>query len=256
MPNDLLNLTEHARQNREAWNADSDAYQARNGAFLDQREGLAWGVWQIPEHELGVLGEVSGKDVLELGCGGAQWSVALAKLGARVVGLDISEVQLGHARRRVTANGVSLTLVHASAEAVPLPDRAFDVVFCDYGAMTFCDPRRTVPEAARLLRAGGLLAFSTSSPVLDMCWPAGAKRAGDRLVLDYFELHRIEDEGKITFTLPYGAWIRLFRSHGFAIEDLIETRPTADAVSTYRDPEEHAWARKWPAEVIFRVRRR
>ena len=106
-----------------------------------------------------------------------------------------------------------------------------------------------------MLRPGGLFAFSTSSPVLEVCWPTGTKHAGDRLALDYFELHRIEDEGKVSFTLPYGAWIRQFRSHGFGIEDLIETRPPADAVSTYRDPEEHAWARQWPAEVIFRLRK-
>ncbi len=59
---------------------------------------MAWGVWQIPEKELGVLGDVRGRDILELGCGAAQWSIALAKAGANPVGLDISENQLAHAR--------------------------------------------------------------------------------------------------------------------------------------------------------------
>ena len=56
--------------------------------------------------------------------------------------------------------GVEIKLVEASAEAVPLPDESFDVVFCDHGAFNFTDPNRSVPEAARLLRPGGLLAFS------------------------------------------------------------------------------------------------
>ena len=40
---------------------------------------LAWGAWRRPESELQVLGDVTGRDVLELGCGAAQWSAALAR---------------------------------------------------------------------------------------------------------------------------------------------------------------------------------
>ncbi|HTD37568.1 MAG TPA: class I SAM-dependent methyltransferase, partial [Candidatus Limnocylindrales bacterium] len=97
-------------------------------------------MWSIPESELNVLGDVRGKDVLELGCGAAQWSIALAGLGARCVGLDNSARQLEHARRAMAAAGVDFPLVHASVENVPLPDASFDVVFCDHGAMTFADP--------------------------------------------------------------------------------------------------------------------
>ena len=52
----------------------------------------------------------------------------------------------------------------------------------------------------------------------------GADRVGETLALDYFGLHRIDD-GEITFQLPYGEWIRLFRANGFVVEDLIELRP-------------------------------
>ena len=85
----------------------------------------------------------------------------------------------------MTQAGVDFPLVHASAEAVPLPDASFDIVFCDHGAMTFADPYRTVPEAARLLRPGGLLAFSHASPILSITWALDEERAGDRLVSDY-----------------------------------------------------------------------
>jgi ubiquinone/menaquinone biosynthesis C-methylase UbiE len=119
---------------------------------------MAWGVWQLPESELHVLGDVREKDVLELGCGAAQWSIALHALGARVTGLDNSSVQLEHARALMAQTGTEFPLVHASAETTPFADASFDVIFCDHGAMAFADPSRTVPEAARLLRAGGLLA--------------------------------------------------------------------------------------------------
>ena len=87
----------HVRRNREVWDGMSEWYQAKHGPQLNTRP-LAWGVWAIPEAEIGALGDVSGKVVLELGCGGGQWSMFLAEVGARPVGLDLSEHQLSAAR--------------------------------------------------------------------------------------------------------------------------------------------------------------
>ena len=251
----IAGLTDHAAFNRASWNADADDYQARNGPQLAASGGMAWGVWHIPESELGVLGDVEGRDVLELGCGAARWSIALAQAGARPVGLDLSDRQLEHARRLMTEAGVDFPLIHASAEAVPLPDHSFDIVFCDHGAMSFADPYLTVPEAARLLRPGGLLAFSQASAILDLTWPDEAERAGETLVRDYFGLHRLESGDEIAFQLPYGEWIRLFRENAFEVLDLIEPRPDPDTTSTYRDEVERDWSRRWPSESIWRLRR-
>ena len=248
-------LSDHAAGNRESWNADSATYQADHGPQLAASGGLAWGVWQIPESQLQVLGEVVGRDILELGCGAAQWSIALARAGARPVGLDLSENQLAHARRLMVEAGVDFPLVHASGEAVPLPDESFDIVFCDYGAMTFADPYATVPEAGRLLRPGGLLAFCGATPIVQMCYPEDSDNPGDRLLMDYFGMWALPFEGYVDFMLPYGAWIRLFRAHGFVIEDLIELRPTPDAVSSFRDDSDREWYRRWPGEQIWKVRK-
>jgi SAM-dependent methyltransferase len=254
-PDPASPLTAHAHRNRTAWNATSDQYQEQHGPQLAASAGLAWGVWQIPEAELQVLGDIRDKDMLELGCGAAQWSIALARAGARPVALDLSERQLEHARSGMQAAGVDFPLIHASAASVPLPDATFDIVFCDYGAMTFADPYLTVPEVARLLRPGGLFAFSHASPIRMIAWPLDAKRAGERLVYDYFGMHDFDDGETTDFNLPYGEWIRLFRRCGLTIEDLIEPRPAADAVSTYRDEQEREWSRRWPAESIWRLRR-
>jgi SAM-dependent methyltransferase len=253
---DELTLCDHEARNRAAWNDDADDYQARHAAQLDIHDGLAWGVTQIPESELQVLGEVAGKDILELGCGAAQWSIGLARRGARPVALDLSERQLEHARRAMLEAGLDFPIIHASAESVPLPDASFDIVFCDHGAMTFADPYRTVPEAARLLRPGGLFAFNQGSAFADVCWPADADAPSERLVIDYFGMYRIVLDDEVVFQLPYGKWIRLFRSNGFIVEDLLEPRPPEDATSTYRDAATLAWSRRWPAESIWRLRRR
>ncbi len=254
-PTTPAGLSGHAIRNRTAWNASSDEYQERHGAQLSGSGGMAWGTTQIPEAELHVLGDVVGRDILELGCGAGQWSIALARAGARPVGLDLSERQLEHAGRLMAAAGVEFPLICGSAEAVPLPDQSFDIVFCDFGATTFADPYRTVPEAARLLRPGGLFAFSHETPIATICWPLDADEVSDRLVIDYFGMHAIDDGDMISFQLPYGEWIRLFRANGLMVEDLIELRPGPDATSSYRGAETLAWARRWPAEMIWRLRR-
>jgi SAM-dependent methyltransferase len=248
-----MTLSEDERRNRDYWDRTSDEYQAQHKAFIGRPEPR-WGVWQIPESELNVLGGVSGLDVLELGCGAAQWSILLAQQGARVVGLDNSARQLDHARRNMAEAGVDFRLVHASAEKVPLPDASFDIVFCDHGAFSFADPYHLVPEVSRLLRPGGLLAFSMLSPLAMICQDENEMMV-PRLVDDYFGLPRLEGE-VIEYQLPYGEWIRLLRTSGFDVEDLIEPRPPEGAESTYWEPAELEWARRWPSECIWKARKR
>jgi len=254
-----LTLSAHARINRELWEAHSDDYDQQHAATLSGHEAMAWGLWRIPEAELRVFGadiaEVRAKDVLELGCGAARWSIALARQGARPVGLDLSPRQLSHARRLMEEANVDFPLIEASAEDVPLPDAAFDIVFCDWGAMTFCDPQRTVPEVARLLRPGGLFAFSGGSPIEALCQNTSEDYLDNVLVNDYFGLTRLTWPDEVDFQLPYGAWLRLFRRNGFIVEDLIETRPSPGATSTYRSEAETEWARRWPMENIWRLRK-
>ena len=250
----MQSLTEHARKNAAHWDRQSDKYESQHAAQLSEHP-MAWGCWSISESRLHVLGDVAGKDVLELGCGAARWSIALAKIGAQPVGLDVSARQLDHARKNMREAGVDFPLVRSSAEAVPLSDASFDIVFCDHGAMTFCDPARTVPETSRLLRAGGLLAFSSPTPFWNVCWNVSEDRLDDRLHANYFTQRSIEDEDNVIFTLPYGEWIALFQKNGFAIEDLIELRPPEDATTTYAGYASIEWARKWPAEHIWRVRK-
>ncbi|HEX7477417.1 MAG TPA: class I SAM-dependent methyltransferase [Polyangiales bacterium] len=250
----MTELSDESRTNQRAWDEAADDYQARHAALLGVRE-LSWGVWGIPESRLHVLGDVAGKDVLELGAGAAQWSILLAQQGGRPVALDISERQLAHGRELMRQAGVDFPLVHASSESVPLPDRSFDIIFTDHGGMTYGNPERTVPEAARLLRAGGSFAFLVASPWLTICYDDKRQAVAGELLHDYFELGRYEDDGLVAYQLPYGAWIRLFRRHGFAVEDLIELRPDPGANTSYSNYVSPDWARRWPAECLWKLRR-
>ena len=74
--------------------------------------------------------------------------------------------------------------------------------------------------------------------------------------MTYFGMHRLEEgDGPILFNLPYGEWIRLFRANGLEIEDLIEMQPPEGAESTYRTAADTEWARSWPLEEIWKVRK-
>jgi SAM-dependent methyltransferase len=246
-----------AQRNRASWDAASDEYQERHREFIGQAEPR-WGLWQLPDSELRIVGDVAGKDVLEYGCGAAQWSILLAQAGARVVGLDNSGRQLEHARALLAEAGADFPLVHASAGEAPFEDASFDVVFCDHGAMSFADPYVTVPEVARLLRPGGLFAFSHVTPFSIVCYDEHGDTTVPELVRDLFGLLRIEwpePTEPVEFNLPQGRWIELFRANGFVIEDLVEVQPPEGATSTYRSAEETAWARRWPMEQIWRLRK-
>lgn len=250
---------EHVQANRAAWDRSADEYQATHASQIREQAftgDIAWGLWGIPESRLNVLGDVRGKAVLELGCGGAQWSTALARREARPVGLDLSGQQLKHARAVMREAGIAFSLVQGSGEELPFQDGSFDIAFADHGAFSFADPYRTMPEAARVLRPGGLLAFSLVSILYAIATPVEADHATNQLVYDYFGYRSLRaPDGTVDFNLPYGEWIALFRKCGLVVEELIEPRPAPNAVSTYRDADDVAWSRRWPSESIWRLRK-
>ena len=145
--------------------------------------------------------------------------------------------------------------MNANAERVPFADESFDVVFCDHGAMTFADPYATVPEVARVLRPGGRFAFNMASPLIWLCWGDGEEPPGPELVRDYFGMRRGSWPDTFEFQLPYGEWIRLFRANGFEVLDLVELRPPSRARTTYPEFAPPEWARRWPGENIWKLRK-
>ena len=249
-PYDAAVPESHVRRNRDFWDRAAEAYQEKHGRRL-AATAEAWGVWRIPETKVRALGDVRDKDVLELGCGAAQWAAALAKRGARVAGIDVSAAQLGLAESHLAEKGVEARLVQGSAEELPFRDRSFDLVMCDHGALSFADPRAAIPEVARVLRPGGRLAFSIHSPLLFICWNPTSERVDRRLHFEYFDMRSEADESSIQFQLPYGEWIGLFGDNGLEVKRLVHLRPPDDATTTYDDYAPYEWARRWPAEDLW-----
>jgi len=215
-------------------------------------------MWHVPEEEVRILPDVSGLDVVDLGCGTGYWCAWFAKLGAKPVGLDLSEAQLATARELQREHGIEFPLIHASAEDPPLPDASFDLAFSEFGAAIWCDPYVWIPQAYRLLRPGGRLIFLCHSIIDSLCAPLGDEPIVEQLVRPLRGLHRIdwpEPDNCSDFHQPHGERIKLLRDTGFELEALHELYAPAGDPDEVRYYMRRGWAQQWPGEEVWVARR-
>ena len=239
--------------NRGLWTTVNAQFTDEHADRAWAAEELTWGLFGVPERDLGVLGAVNGLDVIELGCGTAYLSAQLAKLGARPVGLDLTPAQLATAARCQERFGLAFPLLEANAESVPLADAGFDLAVSEYGASVWCDPERWVAEAARLLRPGGRLVFLTNSVLATLCVPEAEGFTQEQLLRPQRMLHRLEwPGGGIEFHPSHGDWIRVLGANGFVVEALHELYAPAGAPThEYYDIATAHWASQWPVDDLW-----
>ncbi len=245
----------YIERNREAWQRWVPEHAASGRKAW--QEPLSWGIWGIPESEARLLNDLETRaDVIELGCGTAAISSWLSRLGLRPIGVDFVRAQLETAARLQDEFDVSFGLLCANAEQLHFDDASFDMAISEYGASLWCDPRRWLPEAHRLLRPGGRLLMVTNSPLLMACTPPDGGPVQDSLVRTHFDRHRFEfpGEGAIEFHLTHGEWVRILNATGFELENLIEVQPSTDARAR-AELASLEWARRWPSEDIWVVRK-
>ncbi|MEO9220658.1 MAG: class I SAM-dependent methyltransferase, partial [Mycobacteriaceae bacterium] len=141
--------------NRRWWDADADDYHAEHGAFLGEAD-LVWCPENLRESAAGLLGEVTGRRILEVGCGSAPCSRYLTGMGADLVAFDLSVGMLRHARVAAERTGIDVPLVQADVCELPFADASFDIAFSAFGAIPFvADSAGAMREVARVLRPHG-----------------------------------------------------------------------------------------------------
>lgn len=224
---DELSEAESQRANRGDWDRTADAYQAEHGAFL-RDVGFVWSPEGLDEAYVGLLGEVRGKDALEIGCGAAQCARWLRSQGARAVGIDLSERQLQHSVRIDDEYGVGTPVACATATALPFHDASFDVACSAFGALPFIgDVHTAMREVARMLRPGGLWAFSVTHPVRWM-FPDDPTPTGMRVIRSYFDRRpyvEYDEDGTPSYAEHHHTmadWTDALTGAGFALERLVE----------------------------------
>jgi ubiquinone/menaquinone biosynthesis C-methylase UbiE len=247
----------YVQQNVAYWTQKNADYTDAAAERAWAQEEITWGVWETPESQLNVIGDVEGLDIVELGCGTAYFSAWLARRGARVVGVDPTPAQLETARRMQQRTGLEFQLIQATGEDVPLEDESFDVVHSEYGASIWADPYKWIPEAARLARPDGRLIFLRNSTLSSLCMDLDG--ITERLVRPLRGMNKIEwpDTQEVEFHLPPGELIDLLRDNRFQVERMIELYAPADAKT-----HEHynyvtvEWAQRWPSEELWVATRR
>jgi SAM-dependent methyltransferase len=162
-------------ENRASWNA---ATVAHNSHKADQARFLSEGGTTLFPEELELLGDLAGQSLVHLQCNAGQDSLCLARLGATVTGVDISDEAIAFARQLAADTGIPATFVRADvydwlAEAMEQPAR-YDVVFSSYGALVWLsDIHAWARGIAAILKPGGrfvIVEFHPFSMVFDWDW--------------------------------------------------------------------------------------
>ena len=142
---------------------------------------------------------------------------------------------------------MTVPLLCASGEALPVADESFDLVFCDHGAMSFCEPSRILPEVARVLRVGGRLVFNHGRPAALACYDdEDDVRATTCRATTTTHALRLGKTARSTSTSPTASGSAAFRGQRVAIDDLVELVPPSGSKTTYDLVPIH-WALRWPA---------
>ncbi|MFT4128409.1 MAG: class I SAM-dependent methyltransferase [Gordonia sp. (in: high G+C Gram-positive bacteria)] len=221
-----------ARASRSWWDAESGDYHAEHGEFLgtDTPGGdVVWGPERLREAEAGLLGEVAGRAVLEVGCGSAPCSRWLAGRGARVIAMDLSRRMLGRGIESMDRlDGQRVPLVQANAESLPFADACFDIAFSSFGAIPFvADSARVMAEVARILRPGGRWVFSTNHPMRWM-FPDDPGPDGLTVSIPYFNrtpYREVDETGTVTYVEHHrtiGDRVREIVAAGLRLDDIVE----------------------------------
>ncbi|MDQ1436426.1 MAG: hypothetical protein QOK43_55 [Acidimicrobiaceae bacterium] len=152
--------------NAAAWDRHASAYQA--GAQLPT-DVAHYGPDIGTETDFRLLGDLKGKRVLELGCGGAQCSIAFAKQGATAIGIDFSAEMLAFGKRLCEREEVKVELRHGDvADLAFLRADSIDMVFSAYAFGYVEDLNRVFRQVHRVLKVGAPLVFSLPHPAYDM----------------------------------------------------------------------------------------
>jgi SAM-dependent methyltransferase len=246
---------ESVRASRTWWDGYAADYQVEHGDFLGDAD-FVWGPEGLREGAARLLGDVSGRDVLEVGCGGAQCSRWLLGVGARPVGIDLSRGQLVEGQRLAGSTGVEVPLVQADAGRLPFRTESFDVACSAYGAVPFvADSAAVMAEVARVLRPGGRWVFSTTHP-FRWCFRDDPGPGGLIVESSYFDRRAyVEQDGRGQATYvehhrTIGDRVREIVAAGLVVVDVVEPE--------WPDGHEQAWeqwsplrGRLMPGTVIF-----
>ena len=153
--------------NRKSWNNRTETHLKSN--FYDVA-GFLGGKSSLNEIELSILGDISDKSVLHLQCHFGQDSISLARMGAKVTGVDLSDKAIDAAVQLAAQTGTDTKFICCDIYSLPdVLDRKFDIVFTSYGTIGWLpDINRWASVIDHFLKPDGRFIFAEFHPVVWM----------------------------------------------------------------------------------------
>ena len=191
-------------------------------------------------HVREALGDLRGRDVLDLGCGTGRHTAWLAETGARVTAVDFSERMLERARAKVSAADVRF-IVHDLHEPLPLDDASFDALVSGLVLEHLRDLERFFGEAHRVLRPGGRAVVSAMHPAMFL--------RDSRARFTDPDSGQVVAPGSLAHRL--GDFVMAALEAGFTLRGVDEYAPDAEFVGRYPRAERYEG---WPMLVVLAMR--
>ena len=208
--------------NRNSWNQRTLAHLKSD--FYDV-PGFLKGKQSLKEIELNLLGDLKGKSVLHLQCHFGQDSISMARLGAKVTGVDLSDLAIDNARKLAQETNTDSNTEFICCDIYDFPQHLntkFDIVFSSYGTIGWLpDLYKWAKVIAHFLKPKGEFIFAEFHPVVWMFDPDFSK-----IAYRYFKSEAIVETETSTYTSKNEELItqNITWNHGLAevISSLIE----------------------------------
>ncbi len=229
------------------WEETSENYQEKSQIGT---KSAHYGPYAPDENKLKLLGNVKNKKILELGCGGGQCSIAFAKQGAKVTGIDISEEQLKFAKYLAKKNKVKVNFLQGSFQNLSkIKLNSQDVVFSAFAFQYSPDLNNVFIQVYRVLKKKGLFVFSLDHPFYSTINTKNFK-----VEHSYFKTGRYEEvetwDGKKHKFVAYKRKVSdLFNTlikTGFNVEEIIEPFDSKTEKAWKKD----FWKKVYPSRLV------
>ena len=197
-----------------------------------------------------MMGDVTGKNVLDAGCGGGKHAADLMAQGAKVQGFDLSANMLDHARQLL--GDIANLKVASLDEELPYETGNFDAILCSLAMHYLKDWQRPLSEFYRLLKPGGSVVISTHHPFMDHELAGGENYFAHMLIEDSWEKNGQTMHVRY-WRRPLSQMIREFSDAGFQIEQIQEPMPLPETAEQF--PDAHKKLTTQPRFIFFKLRK-
>jgi len=246
-----MNANKIIKTNETYWNTHADSWFGVTAL-------PEYGVQMITEDYLNFFKDVSGKTLLEIGCGSGHSIKYLYDRQAKCIeGLDLSKKQLENASDYLESHGYSAKLYNASMEAdSQIPHNHFDMVYSIYAIGWATDLDLVFSKVYDYLKVGGDFIFSWKHPL-----HASTKIENDQLVFkkSYFDegmkSQEVDETEIILSSRKISTYINALSKAGFRIDKMIEETDEQTMVESNPSKDRSKKAQLIPLSFIFKAKK-